>query len=107
MTYVGWRVGDLSGWHRDDATHRRAAAGSGPPCRSRPARPTGTAEEALVSDPIPPARPVPDGRPPLADGQTIPHPPRPASPPVTRRQQLCALLVVALVLAAALIGMLR
>ena len=47
-----------------------------------------------------------DGR--LYDGDTIPHPPRPApAPALTRRQYVVGWVCVALVLAAALIGMLR
>lgn len=60
-----------------------------------------------LADPHPTVRPVPGGRPPHPDGDTIPHPPRPAAPPATRRQQAYAVLVVALVAAAVLIGVLR
>ncbi|XTZ18212.1 hypothetical protein ACQSSU_12965 [Micromonospora echinospora] len=51
--------------------------------------------------------PAPDGRPPHPDGDTVPHPPRPAQPPVSRRQYAYGLLCVALVAAAILIGVLR
>ncbi len=55
-------------------------------------RPTG--------DPLPSARPVPGGRPPHPDGDTIPCPPRPTGPPVTRRQWIYGALCVLVALAA-------
>jgi len=58
--------------------------------------------------PCPGAHPVPGGPPPLPDGQVVPHAPRPApAPALTRRQYAIGWACVALVLAAALIGILR
>lgn len=52
-------------------------------------------------DDQPRAHPAPDGRPPLADGHTIPQPdPHQDDQPLTARQYLAALLLVALVVAA-------
>jgi hypothetical protein len=47
---------------------------------------------------LPRAYPVPGGRPPHPDGDTVPHPPRPPGPPVTRGQYLSGALVVAIIL---------
>jgi hypothetical protein len=60
-----------------------------------------------MSDPLPPARPVPGGPPPLVDGQTVPHPPRPTGPPVTRRQLVYGLLCAGFILALVLVGVIR
>ncbi|MFI2664915.1 hypothetical protein [Micromonospora carbonacea] len=57
--------------------------------------------------PCPGAHPVAHGRPPLPDGHVVPHPPRPAAPALTRRQYAVGWVCAALLLAAALIGMLR
>ncbi|MGW1059385.1 hypothetical protein [Micromonospora rubida] len=64
-------------------------------------------DERPHTGPLPPAHPVADGPPPLADGDTIPQPTVPPGPALTRRQYLIGWLCVALVVAAAVIGMLR
>ncbi|WP_416902787.1 hypothetical protein [Micromonospora echinospora] len=43
---------------------------------------------------------MPGGRPPHPDGDTIPCPPRPTGPPVTRRQWIYGALCVLVALAA-------
>ncbi|SCL42163.1 hypothetical protein GA0074692_6843 [Micromonospora pallida] len=63
--------------------------------------------ETSSPDRSPRAYPVPDGRPPWPDGDTIPQPPRPEPPPVSRQQYAYGGLVVALVVAAIVIGVLR
>ncbi|WP_428964083.1 hypothetical protein [Micromonospora fluostatini] len=56
--------------------------------------------ERPTDGPCPGAHPVPGGPPPLPDGQGVPIPPRPTSPPVTRWQYaygvLCAVVVLVL-----------
>jgi len=57
--------------------------------------------------PCPGAHPVAHGRPPLPDGHTVPHQPRPPLPALTRQQWAagwaCAAVVLAL-LAAGILG---
>lgn len=54
------------------------------------------------------AHPAAGGPPPLPDGDTVPHPPRPPdAPALTRRQWLTGWVCVGLVLLAVVIGVLR
>ncbi|MFI1197669.1 hypothetical protein ACH4T9_31035 [Micromonospora sp. NPDC020750] len=64
-------------------------------------------DERPHTGPLPPARPAAHGRPPQPDGDTIPQPPTEPSPALTRRQYVAGWICVALVVAAAVIGMLR
>ncbi|MFI6266179.1 hypothetical protein [Micromonospora sp. NPDC051006] len=63
--------------------------------------------ERYQGEPLPPAHPVPGGRPPLPDGLGIPQPPAPLPPSALRRALLLAALVVAVVLAVVVIGLTR
>ncbi|MCX4470424.1 hypothetical protein OOK41_08910 [Micromonospora sp. NBC_01655] len=63
-------------------------------------------DEREHTGPLPHAHPVAHGRPPVADGQTIPQPPAPAAPPLTRRQYLAGWLCAAVVLVLLVAGVL-
>lgn len=64
-------------------------------------------DERPHTGPLPGATPVPGGPPPLPDGLGVPQPPIPPGPALTRRQWLTGWACVALVVLAAVIGILR
>ena len=63
--------------------------------------------ERSEDGPLPPAYPVPGGRPPQPDGDRVPLPPRPDRPALTRRQYAGGVTVALLVLLLLVIGVFR